>query len=86
MHLAGADGHSYTYCHGSQTFVQAEDDVAAGALIMASGNTGNSDGPHLHFQIRNPDGTLLCPQPLLEAWWNGIGLSPLAAPTTGCTH
>jgi len=86
VQIAGADRHTYTYCHGSQTFVEAGADVTAGELIMASGNTGNSDAPHLHFQIRNPDGTLLCPQPLLEAWWNGIGLSPIAAPTTGCTH
>ena len=86
VHIAGADGHTYTYCHGSQTFVQAGDGVTAGKLIMASGNTGNSDDPHLHFQIRNPDGALLCPQPLLEAWWNGTGLSPIAAPTAGCTH
>ncbi len=86
VHIAGADGHSYSYCHGSQTFVEAGADVAAGELIMASGNTGNSDAPHLHFQIRNPDGALLCPQPLLEAWWNGIGLSPIAALTSGCTR
>ena len=86
VQIAGADGHTYTYCHGTQTFVQSGADVTAGELIMASGNTGNSEGPHLHLQIRNPDGALLCPQPLLEAWRNGIGLSPIAAPTSGCTH
>jgi len=87
VHVAGADGHTYTYCHGSRL---ADDlspgrEVAVGELIMLSGNSGNSDAPHLHFQIRSPDGTLLCPQPLLEAWRGGIGLSPIAAPTSGCT-
>jgi murein DD-endopeptidase MepM/ murein hydrolase activator NlpD len=84
--ITGHDNHRYTYCHGTQTFTQAGDDVTAGQLIMASGNTGNSEAPHLHLQIRNPDGALICPQPLLEAWWNGIALSPIAAPTSGCTH
>ena len=69
VHVAGADGHTYTYCHGSSiaTGLSPGASVAAGQLIMLSGNSGNSDAPHLHFQIRNPDGALLCPQPLLEA-------------------
>ncbi|MEX2623966.1 MAG: peptidoglycan DD-metalloendopeptidase family protein [Acidimicrobiia bacterium] len=86
VHVAGADGHTYTYCHGTQVLVQAGAEVAAGQLIMASGNTGNSQAPHLHVQIRNPDGNLVCPQTPLEAWWNGIATSPIAAPLTGCTH
>ncbi|MDF1597506.1 MAG: peptidoglycan DD-metalloendopeptidase family protein [Acidimicrobiia bacterium] len=84
--IAGLDNHSYTYCHGTQVTVEPGTEVTAGHLIMTSGNTGNSSGPHLHFQIRNPDGALLCPQGPLEAWWNGIGLSPASAPTSGCTH
>jgi murein DD-endopeptidase MepM/ murein hydrolase activator NlpD len=86
--ITGHDGHRYTYCHGSQLadHIQPGVTVAVGELIMASGNTGNSAAPHLHFQIRNPQGDLICPQSLLEAWWNGIGLSPGGAATTGCTH
>jgi hypothetical protein len=86
--VAGRDDHRYTYCHGAgiAAHIQRGVTVSAGELIMASGNTGNSTTPHLHFQIRNPTGTLVCPQSLLEAWWNGIGLSPVGATTTGCTH
>lgn len=84
--IAGRDGHDYTYCHGTEVATNEGADVAAGELIMTSGNTGNSSTPHLHFQIRNPDGDLVCPQGPLEAWWNGIALSPVSAPTTGCTH
>jgi murein DD-endopeptidase MepM/ murein hydrolase activator NlpD len=86
--ITGYDGHRYTYCHGLSVagHMQPGVQVGVGELIMASGNTGNSATPHLHFQIRNPQGVLVCPQSLLEAWWNGIGLTPAGAPTTGCTH
>ena len=86
--ITGHDGHRYTYCHGRSLadHIQSGGTVAAGELIMLSGNTGNSTTPHLHFQIRNPQGVLVCPQSVLEAWWNGIDLNPAGAPTTGCTH
>lgn len=86
--ITGYDGHRYTYCHG-QTLadnIQTGGEVAAGELIMLSGNTGNSTTPHLHFQIRSPQGDLVCPQTVLEAWWNGIGLTPAGAPASGCTN
>lgn len=84
--VTGLDNHRYTYCHGTRLAVEPGDEVTAGQLIMTSGNTGNSETPHLHFQIRNPNGGLVCPQIPLEAWWNGIGLSPATAALTGCTH
>ncbi|MDF1598095.1 MAG: peptidoglycan DD-metalloendopeptidase family protein [Acidimicrobiia bacterium] len=84
--ITGLDSHRYTYCHGTQVNIEPGAEVTPGQLIMTSGNTGNSEAPHLHLQIRNPDGALICPQPLLEAWWNGIGLNPATAPTSGCTH
>ncbi len=86
--VTGLDNHRYTYCHASQipSHVQIGTAVKAGDLVMTSGNTGNSTGAHLHFQIGNPNGALICPQTLLEAWHQGIGLSPATAPTSGCTH
>lgn len=86
--ISGLDDHQYTYCHGLTLTpgLQVGSDVAAGALIMMSGNTGNSTAPHLHFQIRNPDGDLICPQQLLAAWQQGIPATPLEEPTQGCTH
>jgi hypothetical protein len=42
----------WTYCHGSAHHVSQGDRVSAGQLILTSGNSGNSTGPHLHLAIR----------------------------------
>jgi murein DD-endopeptidase MepM/ murein hydrolase activator NlpD len=41
------------YAHLSKTFCKAGDVVKAGEVICKSGNTGNSSGPHLHFEYRD---------------------------------
>ena len=47
-------GHGVTtnYCHGDAVHVQPGEQVARGQLVMDSGNTGRSTGPHLHFGLR----------------------------------
>jgi murein DD-endopeptidase MepM/ murein hydrolase activator NlpD len=53
------------YAHLSRPAVRAGDCVKTGDVIGASGNTGLSTGPHLHFELRR-DGKPIEPASLLD--------------------
>ena len=46
------NGFETWYAHTSKMYVRVGQQVKAGDVIAAVGSTGNSTGPHLHFEIR----------------------------------
>ena len=46
------DGKRILYAHQSKMAVKAGQQINAGTLIGYVGSTGNSTGPHLHFEVR----------------------------------
>ncbi|MFE0680462.1 M23 family metallopeptidase [Streptomyces sp. NPDC058961] len=69
--VTGADGTETWYCHLSSTKFRSGP-VKAGEVIAYSGNSGNSTGPHLHFEVRPHGGSSIDPLP----WLRSHGLDP----------
>lgn len=59
------------YAHQSSVNVSVGDTVEAGDELGAVGSTGNSTGPHLHFEVRNNGSSI---EPL--AYLKTLGIDP----------
>jgi len=56
LDIAHPDGVITRYCHlQTRPFVHVGQTVAAGTPIGIIGSTGNSSGPHLHFEVHLRD-------------------------------
>jgi murein DD-endopeptidase MepM/ murein hydrolase activator NlpD len=60
------DGTRAIYGHMNDVKAHIGDHVSANQILGLSGNTGNSTGPHLHFSLKRPDGSLIDPTPHAE--------------------
>ncbi|SDK74628.1 M23 family metallopeptidase [Streptomyces indicus] len=69
--VTAPDGTETWYCHLSSTKIRSGS-VKAGDVIAYSGNSGNSTGPHLHFEVRPAGGSAIDPLP----WLRNHGLNP----------
>jgi murein DD-endopeptidase MepM/ murein hydrolase activator NlpD len=72
MIVTAKDGTETWYCHLSTYRVASGTTVKAGDPIAYSGNSGNSTGPHLHFEVRPGGGSAIDPLP----WLRSHGLNP----------
>ncbi|WP_399096864.1 peptidoglycan DD-metalloendopeptidase family protein [Streptomyces sp. BBFR2] len=69
--VTAPDGTETWYCHLSSTKIRSGS-VKAGDQIAYSGSSGNSTGPHLHFEVRPGGGSPINPLP----WLQSHGLNP----------
>ncbi|WP_199550640.1 peptidoglycan DD-metalloendopeptidase family protein [Streptomyces sp. N35] len=69
--VTAPDGTETWYCHLSSTKIRSGS-VKAGDVIAYSGNSGNSTGPHLHFEVRPAGGWAIDPLP----WRRRHGFDP----------
>ncbi|WP_411081935.1 M23 family metallopeptidase [Streptomyces sp. cmx-18-6] len=65
-----ADGTETWYCHLSSTRIRSGP-VKAGDVIAYAGSSGNSTGPHLHFEVRPGGGASIDPL----AWLRSHGVN-----------
>jgi len=65
VEMSHRDGSSTRYGHNSRLLVKKGQLVPQASRISLMGSTGRSTGPHLHFEIRMPDGGALDPMAML---------------------
>lgn len=78
------DGLTSSYSHLSSIADNLEigTEVAAGTPVGTVGSTGNSSGPHLHFEVRDEDGNAIDPASVVSFNRENAVATPTAAQRT----
>jgi murein DD-endopeptidase MepM/ murein hydrolase activator NlpD len=68
--VTGKSGYSLIYGHmtGKDPGIADGTVISAGSVIGFQGHTGNADGTHVHFGVRNPRGEDVDPSEMLLKW------------------
>jgi hypothetical protein len=75
--LKTKNGYTCQYLHLSQRLSLNGQTVSAGTILGATGNTGVSTGPHLHFGVKDPTGNYVDPKKYLPYFSGVPGALPL---------
>lgn len=80
------DGSTASFGHMNSIAVRVGQTLAPGESIGEVGSSGNSTGPHIHYQTYNPNGTLRDPFTSFDARLAGVDLSGYEYPFEGMTR
>jgi len=92
VHVRHSNDYDTLYGHMSVLRVETNDNILDTdefqRILGISGNTGNSSGPHLHFEVRNANGTPVDPygpdrNPDHELWIERPSIDPHVIYTSG---
>lgn len=83
--ITSAGGFRTLYAHLSNIGVRPGQEILSGQLIGETGNTGNSSGPHLHFEVRE-SGQPVNPRRFVGFGGGGVVPGPLGANTPVMAH
>lgn len=80
--LDHANGYQTVYGHLSERLVNLGDKVSKGQRIARSGDSGNSTGPHLHYEVRFGENNPVDPASL-DTGFSGSSINPIIAEKMG---
>lgn len=80
------NGYYTLYAHLNSVSVRLNQTVCRGQVIGVMGNTGNSYGAHLHFEVFDTANKRINPKPYIDANLPGTNNSTITGTVTTTTH